>query len=136
MYFIANIVSICQYVYSFIYYDFHFSKRKCMHAVCVCVLCADSLLFCKMDIYKIYVKYYPVYHYFAAKDIDIASFVVGYNSPLFISRCKAIAIWTYGSIVAASSSDERGLPLGADLSVEKAFRSGMWVRRACEVKRM
>lgn len=42
-----------------------------------CVLCADSMLFCKMDIYKIIREIlHCVYHYFAAKDIDIGSFVV------------------------------------------------------------
>lgn len=40
-------------------------------------LCADSLLFCKMNIYKIICEIlHCVSRYFTAKDIDIASFVV------------------------------------------------------------
>lgn len=56
-------------------------------------LYADSLLFCKMNIYKIICEILRCAScYFAAKDIDIASFVVRYNSSFFISRGKAMAI--------------------------------------------
>lgn len=54
-----------------------------------------------------------------------------YNSSFFIFRGKAI--WTYGSIAAASSSDERVFPPWRG-SLEKPLQDGMWVRRACEVK--